>query len=113
MFNPKQAVKEAIEKEFGQLNARQLWAVTKLAKFVRLRARNNAAYNNAMNEIFPYARFRTVTKTRVNRYNPAMVESYPGLEISVSEIKVPAMVCDNMITVPGETISGDEGEENN
>lgn len=107
MNNPKQSLKVEFEKEFGKLNSRQLWAITKLAKFVRLRARNNVAFNNAMNEIFPHAKFRTVTKNRTPRF-PGDSPTYPGLQISVAEIQVPAT---NSTTIPPETIDGDESEE--
>lgn len=94
----KQSLKQEIAEKFGNLNSQQLWAITKLAKFVRLRARNNAAFNNAFNEIFPNARFQTVTKQRPSRTNPGVMETYPGLQI----------------TVQGETVVpevADEGEE--
>lgn len=77
-------IKESLEKAFGtNLTAEQLWALTKFAKNVRLRCRNNTAFNNFMGRMFPHATFRTVTKTRPNRYNPAQTESYPGLEIAI------------------------------
>lgn len=94
MFNPKQSLKTEFAAEFPQLTVRQLWVLTKLAKFVRLRARNNTAFNNAMNEIFPHARFRTVNKTRTSRIT-GQPETYPGLEITDGK----------------ETVSGDETEE--
>lgn len=108
-FNPKQSLKTEIEQEFGKLTARQLWVITKLAKFVRLRCRNNTAFNNAMNEIFPHARFRTVNKTRVSRVT-GQPETYPGLEITTQEIIVSAGSNDTVKVAP-ETISGDEVEE--
>ena len=81
---------------FGaELTAKQLWALTKFAKNVRLRCRNNTAFNNFMNRTFPHATFRQVTKSRPSRYNPAVMESYPGLEI----------------TVKGETVQGEEDAE--
>lgn len=90
-------LKKEMEEAFGQeLTLRQLWALVKFAKHVRLRARNNAAFNNFANAMFPYASFRQVTKQRPSRYNPGVMESYPGLSI----------------TVKGETSeSGEEGEE--
>lgn len=88
--------KQVMTENFGsELTAKQLWALTKFAKNVRLRCRNNTAFNNFMNQTFPHASFRTVNKSRPNRYNPAQIETYPGLEI----------------TVKGETQSEDEGEE--
>lgn len=69
---------------FGtELTGEQLWALTKFAKNVRLRCRNNAAFNNFMNATFPHARFQQVTKQRPSRYNPSIMESYPGLQISI------------------------------
>lgn len=88
--------KKLMEENFGtELNARQLWALTLFAKNVRLRCRNNAAFNNFMNRTFPHATFRQVQKSRPSRYNPAIMESYPGLEI----------------TVKGETVAAEESEE--
>lgn len=63
--------------------AEQLWALTKFAKNVRLRCRNNTAFNNFMNATFPHARFRTVTKTRPSKIHGAPDETYPGLQITV------------------------------
>jgi hypothetical protein len=81
-----QSIKESIETNFGaELNANQLWALTKFAKHIRLRCRNNAAFNNFCNRMFPHSQFKTVTKTRPSRYNPAQMESYPGLQIVVKE----------------------------
>lgn len=72
------------EEQFGKLTARQLWVITKFAKMVRLRCRNNTAFNNACNVIFPYAAFKTITKhmpaSTDGRY-PA--KDYPGLSIVV------------------------------
>jgi hypothetical protein len=79
-----------LAEDFGELTAKQLWTLTKLAKNVRLRCRNNTAFNNFMNRTFPYAKFETVTKTRPSRYNPSVNESYPGLQITVKN--QPAMV---------------------
>lgn len=79
-------LKAEFEKEFGtSLTIRQLWALVKLAKWVRLRCRNNSAFNNFMNAMFlPHARFQTVNKQRPSRYNPAIMETYPGLQITVA-----------------------------
>jgi len=60
------------------LSNEQLWLLTKFAKYVRLRARNNTAFNNLMNQVFPYARFEQVTKTRVDGTG-----AYPGLKITI------------------------------
>lgn len=78
-----------MEEAFGStLTPKQLWALTKFAKHVRLRARNNAAFNNFANAMFPYARFQQVQKTRQSRSNPSMTETYPGLKISVGSESV-------------------------
>lgn len=72
-------LKESIDKAFHEpLNANQLWALVKLSKYVRLRARNNSAFNNLMNSLFPHATFRQVTKTKSNG------ETYPGLSITIN-----------------------------
>jgi Tfp pilus assembly protein PilF len=82
-------LKEEFNEEFGTLSARQLWVLTKFAKRVRLRGRNNSAFNNMANRLFPYANFKQVTKRKLNG------ELYPGLEIIAS----------------GEVASEEEGEE--
>ena len=77
--------KQEMEEQFGKLNAKQLWLLTKFAKNVRLRCRNNAAFNNFCNATFGhYAQFKQVNKTRPSRYNPGQMESYPGLQITVN-----------------------------
>lgn len=87
--------KQMMADNFGQeLTAKQLWALTLFAKNVRLRCRNNTAFNNFMGRTFPHATFRQVNKTRKNRYT-GQDETYPGLEISVK----------------GEAVSADESEE--
>lgn len=68
-----------IEKILGVLTLEQLWAITKISKHVRLRARNNSAFNNYMNRIFPYAKFATVSKTRADG------SVYPGLRIETAQ----------------------------
>jgi hypothetical protein len=70
-----QSMKDEFSTLFGELNAKQLWLLTKFAKYVRLRARNNSAFNNLSNQVFPYAHFRQVMKNRQDG------TSYPGLEI--------------------------------
>lgn len=75
---------QIMAENFGtDLTAKQLWALTKFAKNVRLRCRNNSAFNNFMNRTFPNATFRQVNKTRPSRMNPSVMETYPGLEITV------------------------------
>jgi hypothetical protein len=54
-----------------------LWALTLFAKHIRQRARNNAAFNNFMNRIFPHASFRQVPKVDDEG------EPYEGLEITI------------------------------
>ena len=90
-------LKAEFEKEFGtSLTVRQLWVLVKLAKWVRLRCRNNSAFNNFMNAMFsPHARFCTVNKQRPSRYNSSVMETYPGLQIFVN----------------GEAADADDGEE--
>ena len=100
-------MKADFESQFGKLNAKQLWLITKLSKYVRLRARNNAAFNNLFNQVFPHARFSQVTKTRIPRF-VGDAPSYPGLQITVKEIQVPA-VTTNLVTIPAETVE-DETE---
>ena len=76
-------LKASLEKAFGtELTGEQLWALVKLSKFVRLRARNNSAFNNLFNSLFPNAQFRTVTKERKN-WKTGQMESYPGLSIVI------------------------------
>lgn len=77
-------LKKEIEEQFGTaLTVRQLWALVKLSKHVRMRCRNNAAFNNFMNGMFnPHATFRTIQKTRVS--GPYAGQTYPGLSIVVA-----------------------------
>lgn len=76
--------KEIMAEHFGaELSSEQLWALVKFAKNVRLRCRSNAAFNNFMNATFPYATFRQVQKSRPSRINPAIQESYEGLQITI------------------------------
>ena len=77
--------KQIMDENFGKLTLPQLWALVKLSKNVRLRCRNNTAFNNFFNQTFgEVANFRTVTKTRNNRYT-GQVESYPGLQIVMKD----------------------------
>jgi hypothetical protein len=66
------------EIEISDLSPRQLWWLTKFAKHVRLRCRNNAAFNNYMNRSFPHAKFQEVQKERKDG------TKYMGLQISVN-----------------------------
>lgn len=68
-------LKEALGTETP--TAKQLWALVVFAKHVRLRARNNTAFNNLMNGAFPNARFNTVQKERYDG------TKYPGLSITI------------------------------
>lgn len=73
---------EEVKRVLGTLTLEQLWAVVKIAKHVRLRARNNTAFNNYMNRLFPYARFATVQKQHSDG------TTYPGLQIKIGEAEV-------------------------
>ncbi|MEK6880573.1 MAG: hypothetical protein AABY22_13230 [Nanoarchaeota archaeon] len=73
-------LKQEIEQNFGQsLTAKQLWTLTKLSKHVRLRARNNSAFNNLFSRLFPYAKFNQVNKLKKDG------TSYLGLQIKIGE----------------------------
>lgn len=65
--------------QLQHLTAKQLWAITLFAKHVRLRARNNAAFNNLMNSAFPEASFRQVPK--VDTFG----NKFEGLEINTRQ----------------------------
>lgn len=58
-------------------NKEILWALTLFAKHVRTRARNNAAFNNFMNRLFPHANFKQVAKEDSDG------KPYEGLEITI------------------------------
>lgn len=73
-----------VEAKLGKLTLEQLWAIVKIAKHVRLRARNNTAFNNYFNRIFPYAQFKTITKQHADG------TTYPGLQITVDGVMVEA-----------------------
>ena len=79
---------QLMKENFGELNAKQLWALTKFAKNVRLRCRSNTAFNNFCNRTFPYANFKQVTKQRPSRTFPGQMENYPGLQITVKDQSV-------------------------
>ena len=68
------------EEAFGvsvkSLTPRQAWWLTKFAKHVRLRCRNNSAFNNYMNRNFTGLDFKEVTKHRADG------STYPGLVIT-------------------------------
>lgn len=75
-------LRKAIQEAFGDtstLNTKQLWALVKLSKYVRLRARNNAAFNNLFSALFPHAQFKQVNKTRADG------SSYIGLSIHTKD----------------------------
>jgi len=61
--------------EKGITSLRDLWMLVKLCKHVRMRCRNNAAFNNFFNRIFPNATFDQVPKVN------ARGEQYKGLRI--------------------------------
>jgi hypothetical protein len=70
---------EEFETAFGisikSATVKQLWWLTKFAKHVRMRCKNNAAFNNYMNRNFSHMVFREVQKAN------ASGETYAGLEI--------------------------------
>ena len=70
-------LKEELATEFPSITLRQLWTISKLAKRVRTRARNNIAFNNMMNRLFPDFDFKQVNK---NNANTGI--AYPGLQIT-------------------------------
>jgi len=75
--------KQLFADAFGRdLNARELWVITRFAKRVRKFARNNSAFNNLANRAFPYATFRQVQKQGVDKYT-GQPRSYEGLQITV------------------------------
>lgn len=83
-MNTEEKLKSEINQVFGNLTGEQLWAIVKLAKNVRLRCRNNKAFNNFMNRMFPYAKFEQVIKSKQDG------TKYPGLSISVNGSSVEA-----------------------
>jgi hypothetical protein len=96
-----QEVQNQVEKLFPNLSGEAIWFLVKMAKHVRLRCRNNAAFNNWMNATFgKQFRFNTVTKKRKNRAT-GFEESYPGLQIT------DAKTGESVSSVAGE----DEAEE--
>ena len=81
-FEPKDA-RDQFQQAFGfpveELTATQLWWITKFAKHVRMRARNNAAFNNYCNQVFAPSRFKEVNKTGPRG-------PYKGLEIEAKGV---------------------------
>lgn len=74
-----QELRESFQRAFGSsFTAEQLWVLVGFAKRVRLRARNNSAFNNLCNELFPGAHFKQVDKYRADG------SSYKGLVIEVN-----------------------------
>ena len=71
-----------IKNKLGELNIEQLWAIVKICKHVRLRCRNNTAFNNYMNAIFPYAHFKQTMKTKSDG------TIYPGLQVNLNGIEM-------------------------
>lgn len=70
------SMQKEFEENFGKLTGKQLWVLIKFAKQVRLRCRNNTAFNNFCNMNFPHARFKQITKTGPKG-------TYEGLSITV------------------------------
>lgn len=66
---------------FGELSLEKLWLLVKFSKNIRLRCRNNTAFNNFMNATFPYASFRQIEKQRPDG------TTYPGLKIIVDQVE--------------------------
>lgn len=83
---------ESIQKAFPNgLDQNQLWAITKFAKHVRKYARNNSAFNNFANRMFPNATFREVDKIKkgfqcINGQNIPKDIHYKGLRIDVDGV---------------------------
>lgn len=72
-------LKGEFEKEFGHLNARQLWLIVRFAKVARRSCRQNTAFNNFASAVFDYATFRQVEKVSPSG------KTYLGLEVDVNE----------------------------
>ena len=71
-------IESALNEAFGpEPSIQQLWALTLFAKHVRMRCRNNTAFNNFMNRIYKHVKFQEVTKI-----NEQTGERYEGLEIT-------------------------------
>ena len=75
-YDPEEA-KRDFEQEFGQITVSQAWILTKFAKHVRGRCRNNNAFNNYISKCFPHLKFGTVPRT-----DKQTGRSYDGLEIT-------------------------------
>lgn len=82
MKKPPSYYKEDFEKHFGKLNVGQIWAIVKFSKYVRLRCRNNSAFNNFISQVFPHADFKQVTKKRSDGW------MYPSLSISIEHTTI-------------------------
>jgi len=67
---------EAFGKPITSLTVSQLWWLTKFAKHVRGRCRNNSAFNNYMNRNFKSGVFVEVSKT-----DECTGKSFKGLHI--------------------------------
>lgn len=73
------SLKPEVQKNFPNLTFDQIWTLVKLSKMVRLRCRNNTAFNNAFNTMFEgIAEFRNVQKTRSDN------TTYSGLSIKMN-----------------------------
>jgi hypothetical protein len=73
----KKEFEEAFNIKIEEVTPKMLWFLTKFAKHVRLRCRNNQAFNSYMNRNFPNASFNQVSK--VGNKGP-----YMGLMIVVN-----------------------------
>lgn len=69
------------KEHFGELNAKQLWLIAKLAKLIRRSCRQNTAFNNAMKAAFPHATFKQVPKE-----DKRSGRTYEGLAITVNSV---------------------------
>src|ERR1051325_5290925 len=65
-----------------KLSVQQLWWLTKFAKHVRGRCRNNSAFNNYMNRNFPNAQFSEIPKQYTD--DRGFIKHYQGLKITVN-----------------------------
>lgn len=68
-----------IKEHFGEMSARQIWLIVRLAKLARRSCRHNTAFNSAFAAAFPHATFRQVPKVS------ASGRPYQGLQVEVKE----------------------------
>ncbi len=75
------ALSKAFKMPIEDFTAEQLWVLTKMAKHIRLRCRNNTAFNNYMNRVFTGAQFKGVPKEYKGR-------PYTGLQITTKGVAI-------------------------